>query len=217
VLHFDKPGSPWLDTGDLRQSSEHRSHEEGFMSTATAPTPVLLTAEEYARRLDPGYPEELVDGRIVPMPQPNRRHGQICNKAGRILGNFAEEHDLGHVLNNDAGVITKRNPDTVRGPDVAFYSYDRLPRGPLPASYGPEVPELVVEVRSPTDRWPAVLVKVAEYLNAGVLAVVVLDDESRTALLSSADRMPRILGPESDLTVPEFLPGFAVAVQRFFE
>src|SRR5438874_124375 len=133
------------------------------MSTALAEGP-LWTAEQYEQRPDPGHPEELVRGRIVPLPQPNRRHGQICSKVGRILGNLADERDLGHVLSNDSAIITERNPDTVRGADVAFYSYARLPRGPLSASYGPEVPELVVEVLSPSDRWPKVLQKVGEYL-----------------------------------------------------
>src|SRR5690242_2803487 len=110
------------------------------MATAASP---LLTAEEFARRPDPGHPEELVRGRTIAMPPPSRRHGQVCSKADRIFGAFVEEHDLGHVLCNDSGVITERGPDTVRGPDVAFYSFERLPRGPLPASYGPEVPELV--------------------------------------------------------------------------
>jgi Uma2 family endonuclease len=187
------------------------------MSTASVSAPDLLTAEEFARRPDPGYPEELVRGRIVPLPQPNRRHGQICNKVGRIFGNFAEEQYLGHVLSNDAGVITERDPDTVRGADIAFYSYNRLPKGPLPPSYGPEVPDLVVEVRSPSDRWPKVLAKVAEYLDAGVAAVVVLDDESRAAVLYFADRASRTLGPDDELTLPGILPGFAVAVRRFFE
>jgi Uma2 family endonuclease len=83
----------------------------------------LLTAEEFARLPDPGYPTELVDGRIVEMPSPGSRHGQICNKIGRLLGNFAEEGDIGHVLNNDSGIITERGPDSVRGPDVAYYSF----------------------------------------------------------------------------------------------
>ena len=34
----------------------------------------------------------------------------------------------------------------LRGADVAFYSYARLPKGDLPPGYGPEAPELVVEV-----------------------------------------------------------------------
>ncbi len=187
------------------------------MSTASVSTPVLLTAEEYAPRPDPGHPEELVKGKIVPMPQPNRRHGQICAQTVYLFRRFLEGNDLGHLLSNDAGVITRRNPDTVRGADIAFYSYSRLPKGPLPASYGPEVPELVVEVRSPSDRWSDILIKVGEYLDAGVLIVVVLDDEPQKALFYSADRMPRILGAADELTVPEILPGFAVAVGRFFE
>jgi Uma2 family endonuclease len=186
------------------------------MSTASA-APTLMTAAEFARRPDPGYPEELVRGRIVPMPQPTRRHGQICSKSVRIFGNFAEDQDLGQVLSNDSGVITERGPDTVRGADVSFYSYNRIPRGPLPADYGDVPPELIVEVRSPSDRWPEILTKVAEYLNAGVLAVVVLDDDSRTALLCRADQAPRRLGPDDLLEFPDILPGFAVPVRRFFE
>jgi Uma2 family endonuclease len=184
---------------------------------ATVQAEALLTAEEYAKRPDPGYPEELVRGRIIPMSLPNRRHGQICNKAGRILGNYAEEHDLGHVLSNDSAVITERGPDTVRGADVAFYSFARLPKGPLPANYGPEVPELIIEVRSPSDRWTKLLGKVAEYLEAGVLVVVVLDPEPRTAHVYDADRPARILGPDDELTLPEILGDFQVAVRRFFE
>jgi Uma2 family endonuclease len=187
------------------------------MSTASADASNLMTAAEFARRPDPGHPEELVRGRIVPMPPPTRRHGQICSKSVRILGNFAEDHDLGQVLSNDSGVITEQGPDTVRGADVVFYSYRQIPKGPLPKDYGAEPPELVVEVRSPSDRWPKILVKVAEYLNAGVLAVVVLDDDSRTALLCMADQAPRRLGPDDELTIPEILPGFAVPVRRFFE
>jgi Uma2 family endonuclease len=134
-----------------------------------------------------------------------------------LLGRFLDEWDFGHVVSNGTGVITEQSPDTVRGPDIAFYSYKRIPKGPLPKDYGAEPPELIVEVRSPSDRWPRVLAKVAEYLNAGVLAVVVLDDDSRTALLCMADQAPRRLGPDDELAIPEVLPGFAVPVRRFFE
>jgi Uma2 family endonuclease len=122
----------------------------------------LLTAEEFGRRPDPGYPEELVRGRIVTIQPPNRRHGQVCAQIVYLLRRFLEEYDLGHVLSNDSGVITERGPDTVRGPDVAFYSYGRIPKGPLPSSYGPEVPELIFEVRSPANRWPMIIGKASE-------------------------------------------------------
>ena len=184
------------------------------MSTAAQP---LLTAEEFGRRPDPGYPEELVRGTIVSMSPPSPRHGQICSKVGRILGNFAEEHELGHVLCNNSGVITEREPDTVRGPDVVFYSYARLPKGPLPSDYGPEVPELIIEVRSPGNRWPGILVKIAEYLAAGVQYVVVLDPDPQIALVLSAEQPPRILGPDEELKFPDLLGEFRVVVRRFFE
>jgi Uma2 family endonuclease len=187
------------------------------MSTASLATSILITAEQFAARPDPGYPEELVRGRIVPMPMPKPRHGEICNKAGRILGNFTEDRDLGRVLNNDAGVITERGPDTVRGADVSFYSYARLPKGPLPDRSLDIPPDLVVEVLSPSDRWPKVLAKVAEYLGAGTTVVLVLDDERRLAHVYRADAAPRSLAAEDELSIPDVLDDFSVEVGRFFE
>jgi Uma2 family endonuclease len=184
------------------------------MSTATQ---LLYTAEEFARRPDPGYPEELVRGRIVSRPPPQPRHGQVCNKVGRIFGNYADEHDLGHVLSNDSGVITERGPDTVRGADVSFYLYSRVPKGPLPAGYLDVPPDLVFEVRSPEERWPKLLGKVVEYLNAGVRVVGVLDPERNTLQLYEDDQPVRILSEHDELTLPGLLEGFRVAVSRFFE
>ena len=186
-------------------------------ATMSAPPLPLLTAEEFAERPDPGYPEELVRGRIVPMSTPRARHGQICAKAVRILGNFVDEHDLGHVLCNDSGIITERGPDSVRGADLAFYSHARLPKGPLPNTYPDVVPELVIEVRSPSDRWPQILAKVAEYLEAGVTVVVVLDDARREADVFGVEGPRRRLGAEDALEVPELLPGFTVAIRRFLD
>ena len=183
------------------------------MATAEA----TMTAEEFGLRPDPGYPEELVRGRIIDMPPPDRKHGYVCLKAGRRFGNFVDERDLGRVMSNDSGVITEHGPDTVRGADVAFYSYARLPRGPLQTGYGPEVPELVVEVRSASDRWGEIHEKVAEYLGAGVLVVVVLDPGPQTAHVFAADNPPRVLGAEDELTLPGVLEGFAARVGTFFE
>ncbi len=125
----------------------------------------------------------------------------ICDNAGATRNPRGDRHVQRIRRNTDA-------PDRGRV---------RPPRGPLPNDYGDEPPELVVEVRSPSDRWPKILARVAEYHDAGVLAVVVLDDDSRTALLSMADQGPRRLDPDDELTIPEILPGFAVAVGRFFE
>ncbi len=177
----------------------------------------LMTAREFGQRPDPGYPEELVRGRIVAMPPPDRRHGRVCLKSGRILDTFVEDHDLGRVMSNDSGVLTERDPDTVRGADIAYYSYARLPRGPLAPGYGPEVPELIIEVRSEGDTWPEIQIKVGEYLLAGLLTVVVLDPGRRRAHVYSVDQPPEILGPDEELTLPGVLEGFRVPVHRFFD
>jgi len=187
------------------------------MSTASLTTPALLTAEQFAERPDPGYPEELVRGRVVPMPMPRPRHGEICSRAVRILGAHAEDRDLGRVLCNDTGVITERGPDTVRGANISFYSFARVPKGPFPDRYLDTPPDLVVEVLSPSDRWPKVLAKVAEYLDAGTTVVLVLDDQRRLAHLYRVDGTTRLLGAEEELTVPDLLGDFHVRVGRFFE
>jgi Uma2 family endonuclease len=183
------------------------------MSTAEA----LMTAEEFGQRPDPGYPEELVRGKIVSLPLPDRRHGFVCGWVSYLLCQFVDEYDLGRMIGNGSGVITERDPDSVRGADVAYYSYARLPKGPLPTGYGPEVPELVVEVVSASDRWRDIHEKVAEYLRAGVLVVVVLDPKAQTAHVFGADEAPSTLRPEDELVLPGLLEGFRVRVGRFFE
>lgn len=184
---------------------------------ATATRIPLMTAEEFAVLPDPGVPHELVRGRVVAMPVSGRRHGYVCLKAGRILGEFVDSHDLGRVMSNDSGVVTERSPDTVRGADVAYYSFERLPRGPVPVGVGPEIPELVFEVRSPSERWREITAKAAEYLRSGVGAVVVLDPDAETACVFIPDAPPRTLAANDELILTGVLEGFQARVGRFFE
>ena len=92
----------------------------------------LMSAEEFGALPTAARPMELVRGRIQKMNVPGPRHGQLCGRMVQILTNFADERQLGHVLCNDSGIVTERDPDTVRGIDVSFYSFSRLPKGPLP-------------------------------------------------------------------------------------
>lgn len=178
----------------------------------------LLTAEEFQLLPDNGVPCELIRGRIVEMNMPAPRHGYFCNLIGRILGNFVAEHDLGRVMNNDTGVVTERGPDTVRGADICYYSYTRMPKGPIPAGYHSVSPELVFEVRSPRDRWPRILTKVGEYLDAGVLVVGVHDEQSETLTVYRPENVQQVLAQADELTFPElFGDRFRVPVRRFFE
>jgi Uma2 family endonuclease len=177
----------------------------------------LLTAEEYLQLPDRGVPTELVRGRVVEMNIPVPRHGQICMNIVSLLHPHIRANNLGHLLINDSGVRTERGPDTVRGPDLSFYSYSRLPPGRIPQGYLSVVPELVFEVRSPTDRWSKVLAKVAEYLDANVTVVCVLDQVSETVQVFRNEELRQTLHNSDELHLPDVLGDLRVSVQRFFE
>jgi Uma2 family endonuclease len=185
------------------------------MATA-ATAEALMTKEEYARLPDRGVPTELVRGRVVEMNVPAPRHGEICIRIALLIGPHIEANGLGRLVGNDGGVVTKRDPDSVRGADLAFYSFARIPSGPVPPGYLDVVPELVFEVRSPTDRWPPLMAKVSEYLDAGVSVVCVLDERSASALVCLPEEMPVPLRGDEEFHLPDILGELRIPVSRFF-
>lgn len=183
------------------------------MTTVTA----LLTAAEFAELPSTGPRTELVRGRIIELPPTNFLHGLICGQMAFQLMVVAKHHDSGRVITNDSGVVTERDPDTLRGPDVAYYRNAKIPPIEKRQGYPDQPPDLVVEVRSPSDRWSEMLRKATEYLAVGVLVVVVLDPETRSAHSFQADQPERVFGPDEMLTFPDLLPDFAVRVGSIFE
>lgn len=183
---------------------------------ATALNSKLLTAEEFLRLPEDGRLIELVRGRIVEMNRPFTSHGFYVNRVAYLLTQFVEQHRIGRIVVGDAGMVTQREPDTVRGPDLAFYSFQRIPSGVLPEGYWPASPELVVEVRSENDRWRDILQKLAEYLSADVRTVAVIDPARQQVHLFS-DNETTVLNVADPLTFPDLLPGFEVVVGRLFE
>jgi Uma2 family endonuclease len=178
----------------------------------------LMTAEEYIALPDSfDGPTELVRGVLVKMPPASPRHGQICARIVYFLQRFLEDHDIGHVLSNDSGTVTERDPDTVRGPDVSYYSFERVPKGPLPDGLLDVSPDLVFEVLSPSDRWSDVQTKVAEYLDAGVRAVCIADDDTRSIHVFRLDQPMQVFKANDEFVLPEILGDFRLQVQRFFE
>lgn len=187
------------------------------MSTAIVPAPtMLITAEEYLHCAPTDRPSELVRGRIVVRNPPFSAHGYWCVRMASILNAFVEERGLGRIASNDSGVVTEREPDTVRGADVAYFSYSSVPRGPLPEGYW-GTPELICEVRSTDDRWTKIVKKVGEYLDAGVSVVWVIDPPALSVHAYSAEHPVQVLRVGDTLECPEILPGFAVPLAKFFE
>jgi Uma2 family endonuclease len=177
-----------------------------------------MTAEEYAALPDPfDGPTELVKGVLIAMPPTRPRHGQVCLQTGHLLRMYLDDHPIGCAVSNDSGVITERDPDTVRGADIAYYSFDHVPKGPLPEGLLPVAPDLVFEVLPPSDRWSDVQVKVAEYLAVGVRAVCVVDDDTRSIHVFRSDEPMRVFKAADEFALPEILSDFHVKVARFFE
>ncbi len=193
------------------------------MSTLTTPvvwpqspsTP-LLTAAEFAQKHGADY-VELVKGHVKELPMPFPKHGRTCVLMTRLVDEHAEKCDLGRVMSNDSFVQTGSNPDTVRGADLCFYTYARLPKGAIPDGLLPIAPDLVVEMRSPSQVWTEVFAKVVEYLHAGVRVVIVLDAKSASASVYRPDELQQIFHTGDSLVVRDVLPGFSVPVQRLFE
>src|SRR4051812_21756844 len=84
-----------------------------------------MTAEEFCDWVQ--LPEnanrwfELVRGEVIELPAPLKLHGIICMNLGARLWNLSQEQGKGYVTGNDSGVVLARDPDTVRGPDIAYY------------------------------------------------------------------------------------------------
>jgi Uma2 family endonuclease len=175
----------------------------------------LMSAEDFFQQYE-NRRAELICGIVEELPMPGAQHGRICIRSGRFLDEFVDCHDLGRVLGNDTFIKLRRDPDTVRGADVCFISYERLPKGPTPPGYLEVVPELVVEVRSPSDIWTDLIGKVLDYLRAGVTAVVVFNPERQAVAVyrSTGDEHFTL---DQELTIPDVLPGFSVPVRKFFE
>ena len=119
------------------------------------------------------------------------------------------------MASNDSGVILERDPDTVRGPDVALYegahSFQELPR-----KYGEIPPRLVVEVLSPNDRADRITHKITDYLRNGVELVWLIDPETRTVTVYRPHEGPRVYHENEELTGEDVLPGFRCRVADIF-
>jgi Uma2 family endonuclease len=182
----------------------------------TPATESLLTAKEYGLLPDSGKPSELVRGRIEWHEVATPLYGWHCSNVIAALGKFVREQQHGRMCTR-SGVITERDPDTVRAADICYYSYVRVPRGPLPDAYLDAAPELVFLVYSRGDRWGTVLKKVGEFLAVGVIHVCVSHPDSATLSIYHDVEPMRILTVRDDLTLPDlFGPDFRVPVSRFF-
>ena len=132
------------------------------MATVQSPT---ITAEEFLRLPDPGDGNklELVRGEIIAKPLQGLEHGELQGTIASLIKQFFKANPIGRVL-VESGLITERNPDTVRGPDVSYYSKERLPLGQRVVGYHDQPADVCVEVVSPSNSFRQLQDKAKEYL-----------------------------------------------------
>jgi Uma2 family endonuclease len=169
--------------------------------------PTLMTAAELERVAVPDKRVELVRGVLVVRELPGLRHGRVVMQLMIQLGTYVQATALGRVY-AEVGFKLASDPDTVRGPDIAFIARARLPE-PEPAGFAGVAPDLVVEVLSPGDRSGQVLAKVADWLSAGTRLVWVVDPPRRLVRVYRQDGSEMIVGADGSLDGEDVLPGFA--------
>ena len=190
------------------------------MTTATKPkakpAPKLLTADDLLRLDAEGVRGELIRGELSETMPAGHRHGKIVMNLGAELRNFVKPRKLGTLVASDSGVLLERDPDTVREPDVAFFSAEKIPLDADIPGYAEVVPDLVVEVVSPSDRRAAINDKALMWLRYGARLVWVVYPDARAVDIHREGRPVAALGENDALDGLDILPGFSCPVRDVF-
>ena len=177
----------------------------------------LLTAEDLLRLNSQGVKGELIRGVLCETVSVGKVHAYI---AGNIIASFhahARRNRLGRVGGTDGGVLTERNPDTVREPDVFYVSNERLAFDDQSEGYLSVIPELVVEIVSPNDSPREVNDKTQMWLAHGVLMALEVYPAERAVMVHRPGRPAVTLTGDDALDGDDVLPGFTLPLRDIFD
>ena len=183
------------------------------MATATTE---LLTAEDLLRLNSQGVKGELIRGVLCETVSVGAEHSFIGIRIGGEIDRYARRHRFGRVGGTDGGVLLQNDPDTVREPDVFYVSAERLPLDVRVQGYLNVVPELVVEIVSPSDRQEAVNDKTTMWLAHGVLMVVEVYPAERAVMVHRPGAPAITLTGDDVLDGGDVLPGFSLPLSEIF-
>jgi Uma2 family endonuclease len=170
-----------------------------------------LTVKDLERvqtQLDSDYRVELVDGIINVMSPSGYESDEVAFRFGRRLADWVEPNRVGRVTGSSAGFTL---PDSnTRAPDVSFVRAERLRRAPR--SFAQLAPDLMVEVKSPSDSVDDLEKKIANFLQQGTQVGILVNPEDCTVRVFRAEAETVTLRDGDVLTLPDLLPGWSVAV-----
>ncbi len=186
------------------------------MTTTTTTEAELLTAADLLRLDGEGVRGELIRGVLCKTMPTGIEHGRIVARLVAAMVVLAEPDGLGTVVASDSGVWLERDPDTVREPDIAFFSAERMPLNARITGYAEVPPDLAVEVASPSDSHREVHDKAHMWLNHGVRLVWVVKPETRTVDVYRPGEPIATLGERDALDGLDVLAGFTCDVSAVF-
>lgn len=176
-----------------------------------------MTAGDLLRLSGEGVRGELIRGVLCETLPTGQEHGEIVMNLGASLKNFIKPRKLGRLTGSDSGVWLERDPDTVREPDIAFFSSARMPLGMRVTGYAEVVPDLVVDVVSPNTSAREAHDKALMWLSYGVRLVWVVNPDERSVNVYSPGRAAFTLTDGDTLNGLDVLPGFTCAVGSVFD
>lgn len=167
---------------------------------------------EKAQQQLPDYRMELVNGEIIVMSPSGYESDEVAVEAARQLGNWVRPRKLGRVTGSSAGFILS-NADA-RAPDVSFVLAERLRKSPR--SFAELTPDLMVEVKSPSDSLTKLREKIDVFLRLGARVGLLIHPEQRWVEVRRTGQAPMRLNDGDVLTVPDLLPGWEVKVEELW-
>jgi len=157
---------------------------------------------------------ELVDGVLVEKGM-SYRESTLAVFLIEFLGPFVRKGNLG-ILTGESGMM-RLFGGLVRIPDVAFASWARVPGGRMPTDPVPQlVPDLAVEILSPSNTPAEMERKRREYFQAGVRLVWIVNADTRTVAVYTSPENPVVLSQSETLDGGAVLPGFSLSLTEYF-
>src|SRR5262249_14942202 len=148
-----------------------------LMATATPPIEITPAPPSGGDAL-----YEVVGGQVVEKAAMGAYATWIASLLAQAMGAFATAQQRGRV---GVEMLFRLDMKLQRRPDVAFVAFDRWPRGrqvPDDAAWD-VIPDLAIEVNSPSNTGDEIIVKVNDYFRAGVVRVWVVYPIARTVYL----------------------------------
>ena len=176
----------------------------------------LLTADDLLRLYSQGVRGELIRGVLCKTMSVGQEHGEIVLNLGARLWIIVNAQKLGRLVASDSGVWLERDPDTVREPDIAFFSTEKVPPGVRVTGYSETVPDLVVEVHSPSDSMREVHDKARMWLSYGVRLAWVVHSDTRTIDVHHQEHGVSTLTETDALDGADVLTSFSCPVSDLF-